>query len=198
MINLLGNNDKKQLHAARRNTIWLRYTLIIIVSLIAINLVLGATALLIIGQKQAFEQRIGLNENKRDKQYLSDKANAETFRKNLTAAKFILSGETAYSKVILNIAHTIPTDCIMQNLTLTTQSFSVTPQSLGFNCRHQEDAIRLKTAMEQNTDLFSDVHIVSTTDAAASGSGGQNRYPISITMLAVIKKPISSSGEAPL
>lgn len=192
MINLLSPNDKKQLHAARRNTIWARYTFLTIAVLVSINIILGATALIIQNEQDSFRQKIATNENQRDKDYIATRQEAEKFRQNLAIARTILGEETKYSDIILSIARAIPPGCILGNLTLNAQSFSTTTsQTLSFNCRSQDDVVSLKTAMENAPGIFGKVSILSTTLAQGNDSSG---YPVTASISTLIKKPISSQG----
>ncbi len=194
MINLLSPNDKKQLHAARRNTVWIRYTFLIIAVLISINIILGATALIIQGEQDASRQKIVTNEDQRDKEYISTRQEAERFRQNLSIAKTILSEETKYSDIILNIARAIPSGCILGNLTLNAQSFSLTTsQTLSFNCRTQDDVVKLKTSMENAQAVFGKVSILSTT--LSQGGANTSPYPVTASISTILKKPPSSQGD---
>lgn len=195
MINLLSPYDKKQLHAARRNTIWVRYTFLIIAVLIAVNIILGATALIIQGQEDASKQKIANNESQRDKEYISTRQKAEQFRQNLTIAKTILGQETKYSDIILNIARAIPSGCVMGSLTLNPQSFDAsTNQTLSFNCKSQDDVVKLKTSMENSQAVFGKVSILSTTQSQG-GSDGSSSYPVTASISTLLKKPPSSQGD---
>lgn len=194
MINLLSPNDKKQFHAARRNTVWVRYTFLIIAVLVAVNIILGATALLIQGQQDASKQKIINNENQRDKEYISARQEAERFRQNLSIAKTILSEETRYSDIVLNITRAIPSECILGNLTLNAQSFSLTEsQTLSFSCRTQDDVVKLKTSMENTPAVFGKVSILSTT--AVQDTNNSSPFPVTASISTIIKKPLNSQGD---
>lgn len=184
MINLLSPGDKKILRAARRNTIWSRYTFIIVAFLIAVNIVLALLLFLIQTQARSYEARIASNQEVSDNQYSDTKTKAAAFRKDLTTAKAILDSETNYSSIIVNIARTIPSGCIMSTLTLNSQSFNL-PQALNFRCKSSGDILRLKSALEKNTTLFDKVNIISTTSSAQP----VDPYNVSISMSVVLKKP---------
>ena len=188
MINLLSPNDKKILRAARRNTIWSRYTFIIVAFLIAVNVVLALLLFLIQTQARSYEERIASNRELSNKQYSNTKTQAAAFRKDLATAKAILDSETNYSAVIVNIARSIPSGCVISTLTLNSQSFNV-PQSLSFKCKTPGDILRLKSALEENTAVFDKVNIVSTN----SVSDGVDPYAVSINMSLVLKKPAANT-----
>lgn len=108
MINLLNPAQKRQLRAARRNTIWRRYLLLIAGSAIAINIVFGITASFIAFQEKSSQDSLDTNNSELKDSYKKDKQNAQDFRRNLAAAKTIITSETNYSDVILSIAAAVP------------------------------------------------------------------------------------------
>jgi hypothetical protein len=190
MINLLSPIDKKELHAARRNTVWSRYTFLVLALLVGVNIILGFSIFYIQSQARMYQDKITANQELSNRQYSGTKLKAETFRKDLATAKTILEGETNYSKVILDITHTVPAGCVMSSLTLSSTSFDI-PQSLSFNCKNSADILRLKTTLEKNTATFDKVNIVSTSiNSTVAG----NLYPISINMSLVLKKPSTGEG----
>lgn len=186
MINLLSPSDKKMLRAARRNTVWSRYTFIIVALLIAVNIILALTLFLIQSQARSYEERITNNAELSNREYRTTKTQAATFRKDLATAKAILDNETNYSSIIVDIARTIPSGCVLSTLTLNAQSFS-TPQSLSFRCKTPEDILRLKSALERSTAIFDKVNIVSTS---LSTELITDPYAVSINMSVVLKKPL--------
>lgn len=189
MINLLSRADKKELRAARRNAVWSRYTFLTIILLVAVNIILGLTFFYIQNQARTYQDIIANNEKLSSVQYSATKVKANNFRKELATAKAILDSETNYSAIIIDIAHSIPSGCVMSTLTLSSQSFN-TPQSLSYTCRSSADILRLKSALEKNDKLFGNVNIVSTSTTVSTDSVA---YPISITMSLIIKKPVVST-----
>ena len=210
MINLLSPADKKQLHAARRNTIWSRYTFLGIALFIAINTIVVGNAFLIVNQANDYQTTITNNQGLSNQQYAGVETKTDTFRKNLTTAKAVLDSETSYSTIIASIGYNTPAGCVVSTLTLGNQTFG-TPQVLSFSCKATANVIPLKTALENAkivttttttrggsvvenytptaTNLFSQVAIVSTTTIA---SGSQtNSYPVSVSISLVINKPPS-------
>ncbi len=189
MINLLSIADKKELRAARRNAVWSRYTFLAIILLVSVNIILGLTFFYIQNQASTYKAVIANNDKLSSVQYSATKIKANTFRKELATAKAILDSETNYSSIIINIAHSIPSGCVMSTLTLSSQSFN-SPQALNFNCRTSSDILRLKSALESNDKLFGSVNIVSTSTTVSTEAVA---YPITITMSLVIKKPVAST-----
>jgi len=189
VINLLNPHDKKELRAARRNTIWSRYTLLAVALLITVNIILGLTFFFTLNQAQIYKQRIADNQAQSNKSYSGTRAKSEAFRKNLTTAKALLGAETNYSSIIVTIANTVPGGCVMSSLTLNPQSFGVT-QSFNFKCRAKADIIRLKTALERNSATFDKVNIVSTFTSPPNGA---ESFPVTVTMSLILKKPLPTT-----
>lgn len=191
MINLLSPSDKKELRAARRNTVWSRYTFLVLALLVTVNIILGITIFYIQSQARMYQEKTAANQAVSDQQYSDTKLKAESFRKDLVTAKTILDGETNYSKVIVDIARTIPAGCVMTSLSLSNSSFD-TPQSLSFNCKTESGILNLKTSLEKNTGTFDKVNIISTSiNPATEGTP----YPVSINMSLVLKKPVPDTKE---
>jgi hypothetical protein len=211
MINLLSPADKKELRAARRNTIWSRYTFLIIALLVAVNVMLVGAVVFIQTQAGDYQFTVSSNEALAAKQYAGVKTKAEAFRKNLITAKAIIDSETSYSTVISSIGYNTPHGCILTTLALSNQSFGV-PQTLSFSCKSPNDILNLKTTLEKakfiksvlnkksdpviedhvetSHPLFSNVNIVSTTIGTPSPTD-PNPYVVSISMSVVIIKPPS-------
>jgi hypothetical protein len=209
VINLLSPADKRQLHAARRNTIWSRYTFLGIALFIAINTIVIGNAFLIVNQAKGYQTTITNNQGLSNQKYSGIKTKTNTFRKNLTTAKAVLDTEMSYSTVIASIGYNTPTGCVVGALTLGSQTFG-TPQVFSFSCKATANIIPLKTALENAkivtastttragslvedytptaTNLFSQVVIVSASTVA---SGSQTSYPVSISISLVINKPPS-------
>lgn len=179
MINLLPPEQKRQLRAARTNTVLLRYNIALFSSIIFLGLALGFTYIYLSNTKSNAEQVINTNKEKVSG-YASVEAKAQQFRTNLTIAKQILDHEVAYTKVILEISHLLPSGVVLQNLSLDSQTFG-TEYILSAQAKDYTHALALKDAF-QNSPLFSNVHFQSVTSNGISG------YPIGISLSVTIKK----------
>ncbi|MDO8336546.1 MAG: hypothetical protein Q7T74_07260 [Candidatus Saccharibacteria bacterium] len=197
MINLIGPDRKKQLLAARRNSIWVRYNFLLVCTLITIVIVLGGTAFFYYGQKLGQDQSAEEN-NKQllGTEYIKKKKVVDEFRKNLTTAKTVLDAETQYSDIILDIAKTMPPNTVISSLKFDSTTFQ-SQQTLEFRSKTLNDALALKAAFEKNPPLSSQVRFSNVSRAdEESGDGADTAYPMSITMFMDLKKPTSSIGGA--
>lgn len=181
MINLLPPEEKKQLHAARSNTLLIRYNILLGVIVAFMGIAVAITYVFLNSTQQSAQATISQNEAKAS-QYDSVKTQAAQFRQHLATAKQILDNEVTYSKVILEIAQLIPSGVILQNLALDSQTFG-TETTLIAQAKTYDDAIALKDSFSKST-LFTNVHFQSITSAGSSGG----QYPITVNLNITIQK----------
>ena len=198
MINLIGPVRKRQILAARRNSIWVRYNFLLFSTLAAITIILGGTAFFYYGQKLSQDATVLENKQKlTNTEYQKNKIEGESFRKNLKTAKTILDAETHYSIILLDVSKTMPPNTILRGIDFNNTTFE-SLQTLVFRSKTVDDAIALKSAFEKNPPLSSKVHfsIIEKTEQEtdASTSSIEKKYPVSITMYKKQKKPSSSLG----
>ncbi len=196
MINLIGIERKKQLHAARRNSIWVRYIFLLVSTLAAVSLILGGASFYFYGQKISQDEANAANKNRLFTQkYKTEKAAVEDYRKKLNTAKTIFDAETYYSVIMLDVAKTMPKNTILGSITFTSGTFQ-SQQTLNFQAKTIDDALALKSAFIENPPLSSEVRfsVVSKIEAA---EGIDQKYPVKITMYMNLAKPDSATGAAP-
>lgn len=181
MINLLPTEEKRQLRAARSNTLLLRYNILLIGVVACMLVAIGFTYIYLNTTKETAEATI--NENKaKVSNFAKVETEATTFRSNLATAKQILDREVVYTKVILEIAHTMPTGTILETLNLDSATFG-TATTLTAKAKSYDQAIALKEALQKST-LFSDVHFESITLNDSDTTG----YPFTVNLSVTIKK----------
>ena len=112
MINLLPPEDKKNLHAARRNTIWVRYNLFIVSALIALNIMIGMVALIIQIDKSTINSKVDEN-NKANSTTTAESArkSIELLKSNLKTAKTLIDNQPPYLINFINFQNAIPKNC---------------------------------------------------------------------------------------
>lgn len=180
MINLLPPTDKREIRAARSNTLLIRYNIFLVGALAFLLIATGIVYVYLNSTKSNAERVITENKTK-VAGFSSVQAQATEFRNNLTAAKQILAGEVNYSKVILKIAALMPSGTILENLNLDTKTFG-TETTLTARAKTYEDAIELKDSFQQSS-IFSNVHFQSIANSEKT-----SQYPITISMNVTIKK----------
>lgn len=181
MINLLPPEEKRQIKAARSNSLLLRYNIFSLAALVFLAAAIAVAYIYLTNTKAAAEQTIADSQS-RVASYAPVKAEADSFRSNLTTAKQILDREVTYTNVILQIANLLPSGITLSELHLDAQTFG-TATTLSAQAKSYESAIALKDAF-QASDMFSDVHFQSITTSTDSSSG----YPYTVTLGVTIKK----------
>lgn len=176
MINLLPDEYKKEIRAARMNVILLRYNFITLAGLAILMLTCAAFYFALTGTKDAAQANDAQNTAKANS-YASTKQLASEYEQNLTTAKKILANQVNYTDLVLGIAALMPKGTVLDGISLTENDFGNTTV-LSARSKDYDAATRLKTNFEKS-DLFEDVHFQSLTDAADANAGS---YPITITI----------------
>ncbi len=173
MINLLPPDDKKQLNAARTNSLLLRYSVLLgmFVVLLAVEVV-GMTFAVDLGKSQN-EAVIADNEQK-TASYAATKLKAEEFRSNLATAKYILDKQVPYTALIFALAGSLPEGAVINTLSIDPASFG-TPTTITVNTTSYQKAIDVKTALQnatvgESTPLFTSVSFQSVASSESAGS----------------------------
>ena len=163
MINLLSPDDRKQLSAARANSLLLRYTILLGVLLLVLIIEMGGAYLVLSSAKATSQATI--DENERNTQaYAQTKLDIATFTSDLSTAKYILAQQVPYTAIILKLAAALPPEAVIDKLSVDPATFG-TSTSLTVRTTSYAKAIDVKTSL-QNAGLFSDVSFQSVTQAA--------------------------------
>lgn len=182
MINLMPPEEKRQLRAARVNTLLLRYNFLLLGAVLFLGLAIGLTWVYLSNAKASAEITQAENDA-RVSNMQTIETDAQKLRTNLAIAKQILNNEVTYTKVIFTIASLMPRGTVLDGLNLDAKTFG-TPMPLVAKASTYENALALKDSL-QSSPLFSDVHFQSI--AANSGSQ-QIQYPLTVTFSVTIKK----------
>lgn len=185
MINLLPPEKKRQIIAAQDNVILFKYC----IASLALALLVGS--LVIVGYITLRSLRIDAEKAISDSQtqteaYSKTQTEANEFKQNLSIAKTILDKEILFTQATLSIARTIPEGVILEApLTLSSESFGM-PITLSARGKTIQHAIILKTALEQSSDIFTDVHLTSVDKLPE-----ETVYPVSIIISVIINPEIA-------
>lgn len=190
MINLMPPNDRRQLAAARTNTLLLRYTLlsVFVIALLAVEMV---GAYFVVNMSKAHdEQTISDNEQK-TASYTAVKQQADAFRSNLATAKYILDRQVSYTTLMMGLANSLPSGAVIDKLSIDPSTFG-TPTTLSVKTSSYDRAIEVKTALQNakinNTPLFTSVSFQSVAEQPdAKGS-----YPITAVYNLTYSKAVLS------
>lgn len=179
MINLLPPEEKRQLHAARSNTLLVRYNILLLGVVIFMLLAIGFVYIYLSNAKNNSQVVIDENTTKVSS-FAPIAEQASTFRSNLATAKQILDREVVYSKVIVEVARLMPRGTVLDNLSLDAATFGK-PATIAAKAKTYNDAIALKDAFSKS-DLFSDVHFESITANDGDASGYRMLVNLSVTI----------------
>jgi Tfp pilus assembly protein PilN len=182
MINLLPPNEKSQLHAARTNTLLVRYHFFLVGAIAFLGGAIGIAYLYLSNTKASAEQAIAQNTTQVSS-YAAIETRAQQFRSNLATAKEILGREVTYTKVILEIARLLPRGVVLDDLSLDAQTFG-TETTLAAQAKDYASALALKDSF-QKSSLFTNVHFASIT---VSEGGDAANYPVAVNLNVTIKK----------
>lgn len=157
MINLLSNDYKQELRAARRNVILMNYvfTLIMLIVLIASSYAIGY--FLLHQQEQVSRQRVAeLVPQRSEFKDVIERAN--TYSKDLSIARSILQNEFFYSDFMTLIAKTLPANTVMTSLNISASEVTK-PVTVEVSTKSYQDFVAIKNAL-QNSRFFSDTKIL--------------------------------------
>jgi Tfp pilus assembly protein PilN len=182
MINLLPPEDKRQLRAARTNTLLARYNIILLAAVAFLGLAIGVVYIYLTTTKAGADATVSENATE-TAQYAGVVEEANQFRNNLSIAKQILDREITYTNVLLNIAQVMPAGVELESLTLDAETFGA-ETTLSASARDYDRALAFKDAL-QNSPYFSDVHF-QTVDDSQSGD-----HPLLISINVTIAPEIA-------
>lgn len=185
MINLLPDEAKRDIRAARMNVILLRYNL----------LAAGAAALMVLvclifyiilrdNQSQALNTTN--DNNAKAASFANVRKDATEYRDNLTLASKIIENGVSYTNVIIAITKLIPSGVVLDNLTLSALTFGQ-PTTFTGHAKSYETAAKLKENF-QTSKIFSDVYFQSLTTSGTGTGGSGNAYPVALMLNAKLSK----------
>lgn len=182
MINLLPDDSKRSIRAARTNVLLVRYC---ILSLGGIALLFGMTAIfyLVLYNMQSSALSSNSDNSTIAASYSDTRKQADEYRSNLATASQILSNGANYTNVIFSLAQLLPSGVVMDEVTLSATDFG---QQLTFSSHATtyDKATQLKENF-QTSPMFSNVYLQSATDESSGGNAGA--YPIAVTISAKLE-----------
>lgn len=194
MINLLPVDAQNMNRAAHLNLMLRTYIITLLAVLVVVLGIFGFGFYLTIHDRSVAEQQLQANQQE-TASYQKVRNEAKTFADNLKIAKTILSQETLYSDLIVQIAQTLPSSAVLSSLTLDGTS-TQKPALLSARVKTKSDALTLKNTLEASP-LFEDVSLVSVTDPPATTTPSTNRvqrdFPVVVTLNAKMSKSAAGS-----
>lgn len=181
MINLLPDDAKVEIHAARTNVTLVKYIFVLGLGAVFLCLISVAVYFVLMNTQAAAEATVAENASK-STAYSSVQAQSNSLKASLAIAKTILDKEVDYTKVLTGIARVMPAGVVLDTLSLSPTTLG-TPITLQAYAKTNSDALALKDSFKKSP-LFSSVTLVSL----ASSTGQANGYPISVSLSLIINK----------
>lgn len=182
MINLLPDDYRKELRAARSNVILLRYIGVLGLAGLFLAFTIFGSIFLLNQTKISAEILISSNDTKADV-YDSTKNQIDSLSGSLGEAKNILDQETPYSKILVNLAQLMPANTVIGKIALDASTINSTPVTITVYAKTTNDTVALKDRF-QSSPLFSDVNFETISDS----NSGVSAYPVSATMTLKINR----------
>lgn len=188
MINLLPEDSKKELRAARMNVTLLRYNIITVATLgLLILVVVGFYVYLVSAQANA--ETAKRESDSQTDQYRDTANEAKTYRENLATAKQILDNQINYSSVIFDITKLLPRGVVLNSLNLSASDFG-NQTTITANAKDYAAVTNLKKNFEKKEKekakdmLFSNVYFQTIDNTDESNK----EYPLKVSISVKINK----------
>jgi hypothetical protein len=180
MINLIPEESKKEIRAARANVTLLNYIVILCFGVVFLALI-SVGVYFVLATSQADAKNLIAVSNAKSSTYASAEAQGTALRSGLSSAKTILSQEVLYTKILTGIATLMPKGVVLNGINLSPSTLGA-PTTLQFYAKTTQDAIALKNGFESSS-LFSKVSFVSLASAT---TGQSSDYPVNATLSLII------------
>lgn len=181
MINLLPENSKKELRAARMNVVLVRYT-ILTISAVGFLLVAQVGFYAYLASTKANAEAANTDNQTKAAAYDSVKKEAAEYRKNLSIAKQIFGNQINYTSLVFGITELLPQGVILDSLNISGKDLG-SQTTLTAHAKSYDAATQLKQNFEQSK-LFENVYFQSLNAA----EGTNTAYPIDISISVKLKK----------
>ena len=183
MINLLPDETKQDIRAARANVVLLRYNLLTLAAAGGL-VVICALWYVVLNANQSDAITQNQTNSQKAADYSETRAKAEAYRKNLATAKIILDNSVNYTSVISSIAALLPSGTVLNSLSVSSTDFN-TQLTFTVQAKSYAQAMKLKESFEQSK-VFSNVFFQSIGSSETSDSG----YPVSVSISAKLNKVV--------
>ena len=161
MINLLPPNDRRQLAAARTNTLLVRYVVVLPILIIAMIAEMGAVYFFM-NSIQTNNRRVIAENETQAARYADVKKKGSEYKKN---AKSILDTQFPYTAVLTAIAQALPEGASIEQIAIDAQKLN-TPSEIKMRVQSYQQAVDVKNILQKikvnSKLLFSDAKIQIT------------------------------------
>lgn len=176
MINLLPDEEKRQLRAAHINAVVIWYIILSFAGIVFLGGVLGVSYHTLSTQKASEEAVTIQNTTKASNDYSQTQAQAAQLSNSLAQARTVLANNVSYSKLLVGIAGDMPAGTILSELNVTSATIA-NPVALQFLATNNTVAQSLVTALRADSSLFH-----SVTMSSMDNSGTVAGYPVAVQL----------------
>lgn len=148
MINLLTAEQKKELRAARLNSVLLRYIVVAAIAFVGITLLALFSFWWLSNRITAAEMKQKANEASTS-QYADVKAQGAAFGNNLSKIQSVIANRSHYGTALVNIAGALPAGVTLQSLELSSK-FLTTPLKLTATTDSNQAALNIKQTLSES------------------------------------------------
>lgn len=179
MINLLPDETKKQLRAARTNVILARYTFIVLLAAAFLGIVLAGSYVLLTQTRSSAQELIAANDTKAEV-FSETQQQISVLSSDLSEARIILDQQKSYASVLRALGQSMTAGTVIDEVELTPQSFTGAPISVTLYATSSEATVALGESL-RSSGVFSNINIESVSE-----QGGIEGYPVSATITMAI------------
>ena len=185
MINLLPEDTRRDIKAARMNVLLLEYNVYTFLSILAI---VGVCAIFYayLSYTQSLASLTSTTNSAQASELASVQKEADAYGSNLISAKKIFDESINYTDALLAITELIPAGVLLDSIDLSAEQIGGTIQ-FAAHAKTVDGAAQLKNNL-QKSDLFSDVQIQNIADS--SEGSNQSSYSVQFTLDAQISAGI--------
>lgn len=183
MINLLPDERKRDIQAARMNVVLLRYNLLFL-SALGFLIIVCLLFYVILQSSQSNAVNTSNDNSSKAASYAEVRTSADEYRNNLSIASKILDSSVNYTAVVFAITELLPDGVVLDNVNIDASHFGK-QTTFSAHAKTYAKATELKERFQKAESLFSNVYFENLTDnGVASGSQTPPGYPIAVTISA--------------
>lgn len=174
MINLLPISLKKDIKAARANSVLVKYLTVLIFGAIFLA-VISYGAFLILDSLKSSASNIIQDNTSKSAKYLELKSQVQQADNEISSASNIINQEVKYSKILTRLANIMPAGTVIDQVSLGNDIF-LTKSSITFYASSANAAATLRNNLEKSTPngLFQSVTLQSLSGSDKSTVSGYN------------------------
>lgn len=187
MISLLPPDDKKNLRAARSNTLLVRYAFALVGLVIAIAIEVGFVYMFLANEQRISEASIEENQRK-SVEFAEVKKQAATFSNDLKIAESIIDKQAPYAAILREFSNTMPPGAVVDRIAIDPETLGK-PTQLTIRGKNYSSILAFKDAFNQS-EYFSDAKILSITEAPLGEERAKNPYPTTASVEVIFNKEL--------